>query len=264
METAINQVGSISIQSGVGGLLSSSANLVAEFVFARVADGDNAIELVASGVGSDVVVGRVFAAGRLGGVVLTADDDVRSFAVDGEVDNLVAANELTVTAGNNESGFDGVFLAQTSVRSFNAVVSGTDQAQIFINNQGAVNVTNLSLQTGTISFNNFNGNLNVSNAIIQNDSGDGLISLRTEGDGSDLRVGNVSARGAEGVFLNAADDIFDFSFLDDVFIDADFLSAISNNNFDDDDLNGIFVSGDIDDISQQALNGGQFFFADRS
>ena len=53
-------------------------------------------------------------------------------------------------------------------------------------------------------------------------------------------------------------------FLDDVFIDADFVDAFSRNNFDDDDLNGIFLTGDIDDISTQASNGGRVFFDDRS
>jgi len=64
----------------------------------------------------------------------------------------------------------------------------------------------------------------------------------------------VSARNTAGLILNSADDIFDISFLDDVFIDADFVDAFSRNNFDDDDLNGIFLTGDIDDI----------FFVDRS
>ena len=265
VETAINQVGSISITSGVDPDLSDDgANLVAGLVFSRGSTATNAIELIAEGNNSDVVVNRVLVSGQLGGVVLTADDDIRPFELNG-FESRVLADGLVLRANNNgDIGFDGIFLSQTRVRSLDAAVFGSDQSQIFINNNGAVNVTNLSVPVGSISFTNSNGNLNVAQAIVRNGNGGGSIFLKSEGIGSDIRVGNVFARNTTGVFLNAADDIFDSSFLDDIFIDADFVDAFSNNNFDDDDLNGIFISGDIDDISQQASNGGEFFFADRS
>ena len=172
---------------------------------------------------------------------------------------------LELRASNNgDVGFNGIFLSQTEVQSLDAVVFGNDQSQIFINNEGAANVTNLSVPVGSISFTNSNGNLDVQQALIRNGNGSGNVFLRTTGTGSDIRVGNVSARNTAGLILNSADDIFDISFLDDVFIDADFVDAFSRNNFDDDDLNGIFLTGDIDDISTQASNGGRVFFDDRS
>ena len=265
VETAINQVGTISITSGVDPELpSTGANLVAGLVFSRGSTATNAIELVAEGADSDVVVNRLLVSNQSGGITLTAGDDIRPFEFDG-FESRVFADGLVLRARNvGEVGFDGIFLSETEVQSLDAVVFGSDQAQIFINNEGAVNVTNLSVQSGSINFSNSNGNLNVRQAIIRQGTGSGTISLRTIGSGSDLRVGNVFARNTAGVFLNSADDIFDSSFLDDIFIDADFVNAFSNNNFDDDDLNGIFLSGDIDNLSNQALNGGQFFFADRS
>ena len=265
VETAINQVGTISITSGVDPELpSTGANLVAGLVFSRGSTATNAIELVAEGADSDVVVNRLLVSNQSGGITLTAGDDIRPFDFDG-FESRVFADGLVLRANNvGEVGFDGIFLSETEVQSLDAVVFGSDQAQIFINNEGAVNVTNLSVQSGSINFSNSNGNLNVRQAIIRQGTGSGSISLRTIGSGSDLRVGNVFARNTAGVFLNSADDIFDSSFLDDIFIDADFVDAFSNNNFDDDDLNGIFLSGDIDNLSNQALNGGQFFFADRS
>lgn len=265
VETAINQVGSIAITSGVDlDLADDGANLVAGLVFSRGSTATNAIELIAEGDNSDVVANRLLVSEQLGGIRLTAGDDIRPFDFDG-FESRVLADGLVLRASNSgDAGFDGIFLSQTEVRSLDAVVFGSNQSQIFINNEGAVNVTNLSVPVGSISFSNSNGNLNVQQAIVRNGNGSGNVFLRTEGSGSDIRVGNVFARNTAGVFLNSADDIFDNSFLDDVFIDADFVDAFSGNNFDDDDLNGIFISGDIDDISERTLNGGQFFFADRS
>ena len=265
VETAINQVGAISITSGVDpDQTVENANLVAGLVFSRGSDATNAIELIAADNDSDVVANRLLVDGQLGGITLTAGDDIRPFDHDG-FESRVFANGLVLRAGNsNVADFNGIFLSQTVVQSLDAVVLGGNQSQIFINNDGAVNVTNLSIPVGSINFNNSNGNLNVRQAIVRNGNGSGNVFLRTEGSGSDLRVGSVLARNTAGVFLNSADDIFDSSFLDDNFIDAAFVDAFSFNNFDDDDLNGIFISGDIDDISQQSLNGGEFFFEDRS
>ena len=265
VETAINQVGSISITSGVDpDLTGDGANLVAGLVFSRGSTATNAIELIAEGDSSDVVVNRLLVSNQLGGIRLSAGDDIRPFEIDG-FESRVFANGLVLRAStSSNAGFNGIFLSQTEVRSLDAVVFGSGQSQIFINNEGAVNVTNLSVPVGSISFSNSNGNLNVRQALIRNGNGSGNIFLRTEGTGSDIRVGNVFARNTAGVFLNSADDIFDSSFLDDNFIDAAFVNALSFNNFDDEDLNGIFISGDIDDISQQSLNGGEFFLEDRS
>lgn len=266
VETAINQVGSISITSGVDPdlLTDNDANLVAGLVFSRGSNSSNAIELTAEGDNSDVVVNRLLVSGQFGGVSLTAGDDIRPFDFEG-FESRVLASVLELRASNNgDVGFNGIFLSQTEVQSLDAVVFGNDQSQIFINNEGAANVTNLSVPVGSISFTNSNGNLDVQQALIRNGNGSGNVFLRTTGTGSDIRVGNVSARNTAGLILNSADDIFDISFLDDVFIDADFVDAFSRNNFDDDDLNGIFLTGDIDDISTQASNGGRVFFDDRS
>ena len=266
VETAINQVGSISITSGVDPdlLTDNDANLVAGLVFSRGSNSSNAIELTAEGDNSDVVVNRLLVSEQFGGVSLTAGDDIRPFDFEG-FESRVLASVLELRASNNgDVGFNGIFLSQTEVQSLDAVVFGNDQSQIFINNEGAANVTNLSVPVGSISFTNSNGNLDVQQALIRNGNGSGNVFLRTTGTGSDIRVGNVSARNTAGLILNSADDIFDISFLDDVFIDADFVDAFSRNNFDDDDLNGIFLTGDIDDISTQASNGGRVFFDDRS
>ena len=265
VETAINQVGSISITSGVDpDLTDNGASLVAGLVFSKGSNAINAIELIAQGENSDVVANRLLVSNQLGGISLTAGDDIRPFELNG-FESRVRANGLVLRASNNgDTGFNGIFLSQTEVRSLDAVVFGNAQSQIFINNEGAVNVTNLSVPVGSISFSNSNGNLNVRQAIVRNGNGSGNIFLKTEGTGSDIRVGNIFARNTAGVFLTSADDIFDSSFLDDIFIDADFVNAFSRNNFDDDDLNGTFISGDIDEISQQSLNGGEFFLADRS
>ena len=266
VETAINQVGSISITSGVDPdlLTGNDANLVAGLVFSRGSNSSNAIELTAEGDNSDVVVNRLLVSEQFGGVSLTAGDDIRPFEFEG-FESRVLASGLELRASNNgDVGFNGIFLSQTEVQSLDAVVFGNDQSQIFINNEGAANVTNLSVPVGSISFTNSNGNLDVQQALIRNGNGSGNVFLRTTGTGSDIRVGNVSARNTAGLILNSADDIFDISFLDDVFIDADFVDAFSRNNFDDDDLDGIFLTGDIDDISTRASNGGEVFFVDRS
>ena len=254
--TVINRTGEIEI--------SANGNLIAESLFSMGSSADDAIRLTANGIGGDVVTGRVATFQRLGGIVITASDDIRPATERPDVINLLLANRLELTAGNNQQDlFNGILAPQAQVRSLTANVTSAEEAGIFITNQGFLNVQSLTVQSGTIALTNVNGDLRVENASIQNATPDGLIALSTEGEGSDLRVGNIFARGSEGVFLNSADDIFDTSFLDEIFIDADFLGATSNNNVEDDD-NGVFVSTNASAVSLVTPNGGSSFVANRS
>ncbi|MDB4766231.1 hypothetical protein OAG71_00940 [bacterium] len=257
VETAINQNGSISIDAG--------GNLIARFLFARNATEANAIELSASGVGSDVATGHMIAAQRVGGIAITADDDIRPFVVDAGVSNLIAARELVLNAGNNfqDARFNGIFVIDGRFPLLDAVVTGAGESEIFVRNQGSLDVSNLSIQTGKIGVINSNANLNVQNATIELGNELSSISLKTEGGNADLRVGDLSARGSSGIFLIAADDIFDTSFMDDIFIDADRIAAVSNNSSED-GFDGIFLSARVDQINTQIPNGGQVFVAERS
>ena len=254
----INRTGEIEI--------SSNGNLIAESVFSMGSTADDAIRLTANGIGGDVVTGRVTTFQRLGGIVVTASDDIRPITERPGVTNLLLANGLELSAGNNQQDiFNGILATQAQVRSLSANVTSADEAGIFITNLGFLNVESLSVQSGTIALTNLNGDLRVDNASIQNATPGGVIALRTEGDGSDLRVGNIFARGSQGVFLESADDIFDTSFLDEIFIDADFLGATSNNSVEDgDSVDGLFLSTSAEEVSALTPNGVRTFIANRS
>ena len=256
--TAVNRNGEISISTNNG-------NLVAEFAFSTGATGDDAIRLTANGIGADVATGRIVTFQRLGGIVVSASDDIRPITARPGVDNLLQSGSLELTAGNNQQDlFNGILAPQTRVRSLSANVTSSEEAGIFVANQGFLNVEELTVQSGSIALTNVIGRVRVENASIQNATPNGLISLVTRGEGSDLRVGNIFARGSEGVFLESEDDIFDTSFLDEIFIDADFLSATASNNVEDGDNDGIFLSTNAKSVFTLASNGGSVFIADRS
>ena len=254
----VNRVGAISI--------STNGNLVARRVFSRGSVVDDAIRLTASGIGADVITGRVATFQRLGGIAITAGDDIRSTAGRPGIDNLLQSGHLELTAGNNEQGlqFNGILAAQTRVRSLTANVTSAGEAEIFVVNDLFLNVQDLSVLAGSISLSNTNGKVTVQNASIQNATSTGSISLTTEGDDADLIVGNIFARGSIGVFLNSADDIFDPSIRDEIFIDTDFLSATSNNNVENERGNGIFLSSNAERVSTSTPNGGSVFIVDKA
>ena len=126
----------------------------------------------------------------------------------------------------------------------------------------ALTVTDASVNTGIISITNQQRDLTVERASIANGNDDNQIQLRTIGSG-DVRVEDLFARGSMGVFLDSADDIFDTSFMDDIFIDADFVRARSVNAIDE-AFDGIFLSVGTDSVSTTALNSGSEVLVNRS
>lgn len=257
VEFALNFQGSVSIDSG--------ANLVAKQVFSRGADIDDAITLTALGIGSDVVTGRIATSQRLGGVVINADDDIRHLTNVSDSENLIRAKSLELSSSNNQQDllFNGILLTNNNVIALNATVVGQEEAEIRITNEGPLSSDILSVETGSINLTNRNGNLNVNSARIEQPNSRGSIFLQTEGSDSDLRVGDIFARGSRGIFLRSNDDIFDSSFIDDAFLDAEFIGATSENQSED-VLDGIFLSALFDDISIVLLNGGGQFIADQA
>ena len=257
VEFALNFQGSVSIDSG--------ANLVAKQVFSRGADIDDAITLTALGIGSDVVTGRIATFQRLGGVVINADDDIRHLTNVSDSENLIRAKSLELSSSNNQQDllFNGILLTNNNVIALNATVVGQEEAEIRITNEGPLSSDILSVETGSINLTNRNGNLNVNSARIEQPNSLGSIFLQTEGSDSDLRVGDIFARGSRGIFLSSNDDIFDSSFIDDAFLDAEFIGATSENQSED-VLDGIFLSALFDDISIVLLNGGGQFIADQA
>ena len=257
VEFALNFQGSVSIDSG--------ANLVAKQVFSRGADIDDAITLTALGIGSDVVTGRIATFQRLGGVVINADDDIRHLTNVSDSENLIRAKSLELSSSNNQQDllFNGILLTNNNVIALNATVVGQEEAEIHITNEGPLSSDILSVETGSINLTNRNGNLNVNSARIEQPNSLGSIFLQTEGSDSDLRVGDIFARGSRGIFLSSNDDIFDSSFIDDAFLDAEFIGATSENQSED-VLDGIFLSALFDDISIVLLNGGGQFIADQA
>ena len=86
LEFARTQFGEIDV--------TSNGTLVASNVQAGGVDSAEAIRLAALGNGSDVVVGRVAVAGQAGGIVLTADDDVRDSDLEDTLCWLSLTNSL--------------------------------------------------------------------------------------------------------------------------------------------------------------------------
>ena len=257
VRNALNFQGSVSVSAG--------GNLVAEEIYTRGSVADDAVSLTTTGVGSDVVVGRIFTFNRESGISLTAADDIRPAASDSSR-NLLFANGLTLVADNNlqePDRFNGIFIDRSRVLSLSAEVRGTDEAEIFVQNiLSALTVTDASVNTGIISITNQQRDLTVERASIANGNDDSQIQLRTIGSG-DVRVEDLFARGSMGVFLDSADDIFDTSFMDDIFIDADFVRARSVNAIDE-AFDGIFLSVGTDSVSTTALNSGSEVLVNRS
>ena len=232
---------------------SANGNLIANVAQAEGVTADDSIRLRAVGSGSDVVTGRVVVRNQTGGVLIEADDDIR----DGNTgDNVqVIADSVSYIAGNNlNDNFNGI-LGQSRVRTINARVNGTAQANIFLFNQGNVRLNEAVLSTGTISITNRLGGMIVNRAAATSDSSENLVRLATTGATSDLSVADVNAGSRGRVVLDSADDIFDTDAIDALFVRGGFLSATARNGSLD-AFDGIILNVDVDNFVADAQRDG--------
>jgi len=180
----------------LNGTVSATANgnLVTTNIQSEGVNVTDAIRLRAIGVGADVVTSRVAVVQQAGGVVLTADDDVR----DGNPrDNrLVIADNLTIVAENNLTDtFDGI-ISQSRVRSINATagstviqdgdLEGLREATILLNNTGQLTVNEASTSSGLVRVVNNNGFLTINDVNLTSTSSDNRVFVQTTGNGSDV------------------------------------------------------------------------------
>jgi len=244
----------------------ANGNLVATNVQSEGVNVPDAISLTAVGSGADVVTGRVAVFQRLGGVVLTAADDVRDSNLQDNL--LVVAENLTINAGNNlVDTFDGIN-SQSRVRSISASVGSTPildgsleglrEANILINNIGVLTVNQANLESGLVRILNTNGFLTVNDVNIASTSSDNRVFAQTTGAGSNIAVGSINAGSRGRVIIDSANDIFDTDQLDDLFVEGEFLSAISRNGTDN-PFDGIILNVDVDDFVVDAQLGGEAF-----
>ena len=252
----------------LNGTISATANgnLVTNNIQSTGVNVPDAIRLTANGLGSDVVTNRVAVFQQAGGVVLTADDDVRDANTSDNL--LVIADNLTLVAENNlDDAFDGIN-SQSRVRSINATVDsslvipdgnleGVREASILINNTGLLTINEANLANGLVRVFN-NGFLTVADVNLTGTSSDNRVFVQTTGNASNISVGRINAGLRGAVILDSADDIFDTDQLDDLFVEGGFLSAISRNgtvsSFD-----GIILNVDVDSFVADAQRGGEEF-----
>lgn len=250
----------------LNGTISATANgnLVTNNIQSTGVNVADAISLRAIGTGADVVTNRVAVAQQAGGVVLTADDDVRD--ANPRDNRLVIADNLTIVAGNNlNDTFDGIN-SQSRVKSINATVSSTPipdgdqeglrEATILLNNTGKLTINEASTSSGVVRVINNNGFLTVNDISLTSTSSDNRVFVQTTGNGSDIAVGNINAGERGTVTIDSADDIFDTDQLDDLFVEGRFLSATSRNGTDD-PFDGIILNVDVDSFVADAQLDGE-------
>lgn len=221
-------------------------NLVAEQVAAAGVTDADAIRLTALGVGADVVTGNVSVENRAGGVILTADDDVRDANPDDDL--VTVADTLTVTAGNNlDDNFNGILL-QSRALSLDASVLAGDSI-ISIDNTGFLTINNASQNLGGVNVRN-NGFLRALDIGFATFASDNFVFLNTVGENSTIEVGRISAE--EGVIvIDSEDDIFDTDTQDDLFVTSNFLRATARNGRPD-AFDGIILSTDVNSVVTSA------------
>ena len=71
-------------------------------------------------------------------------------------------------------------------------------------------------------------------------------------------MGSINAGSRGRVIIDSANDIFDTDQLDDLFVEGEFLSAISRNGTDN-PFDGIILNVDVDDFVVDAQLGGEAF-----
>ncbi len=245
----------------------ANGNLVSNNIQSTGVNVSDAIRLTANGLGSDVVTNRVAVFQQAGGVVLTADDDIRDANTRDNL--LVIADNLTLIAENN---FDDVFNginSQSRVRSINATVDsslvipdgnleGVREASILVNNTGQLTINEANLINGLVRVINNNGFLTIADVNLTGTSSDNRVFVQTTGNASDIAVGRINAGLRGAVIIDSADDIFDTDQLDDLFVEGRFLSAISRNGSDD-SFDGIILNVDVDSFVSDARLDGEAF-----
>ena len=245
VQFAKTRFGSIDITSG--------QNLVARFVQAEGVDVGDAVTLTTTGVGGDIVPDRVVSRDGLGAITFNAADDIRDFQPGDNV--MVIGSSVNLQAGNNlQDGFNGIIL-ETRSQQISAQILGTEFAQLALRNTGSVSITDTFVNNGSINVVNTNGAL----AALDLRSGgedESRIALMTAGIGADIVIGSVIAADGGEVALVSADDIFDSNFADDLFIEADFLVATSNNNRID-TFDGIVLDAAVNGVISNQPNGGE-------
>jgi len=228
-----------------------------------VTDAD-AIRLTAVGPGADVVTNRVATRFQAGGVVLTADDDVRDANLQ---DNLVVvADSLTINAGNNLFDLFNGINSQSRVNSISATAGSTpipdgDQeglrdATISLVNTGQLTIDNINIDSGVVRVINNNGLLTVNDINLASTSNDNRVFIQTIGNAADILIGSVNAGLNGSVAIDSGDDIFDTNALDALFVEGSFLSATSRNGTDD-AFDGIVLNVDVDDFFADAQLDGE-------
>ena len=242
--------------------VNAGGNLIATNVQAAGVSGDDVIQLTASGAGADLSTARVVVRNNLGGVVLRANDDI----TDSNVNDFqrVIADSVTYIAGNSvQDAFNGI-IGQSFAGTISARVTGTNQAGVFLNNNGNTVLTESSLFRGQFSLTNRTGTLLVEDVSLLNDGRfNGQIFLRTQGAGGDVLVDNIDAGSLGLITIDSADDIFDTNTRDDLFARGRFLSATSRNNRVD-SFDGIILNVDVDQFVDDARRGGETFITQRS
>ena len=237
-------------------LVSANGNLITGNVQSNGISTDNAIELRAIGIGSDLLTSRIVVRDGTGGVLLSADDDI----VDGNVNDRLAvvADSVTFTAGSNlNDSFNGI-IGHTYVKSLSANVTSNADAGAFLFNNGNITVRNSAITNGRFSLINRSGVVQVDDISILSQQLDNRVFVKTSGIGADILVGRIEVGENGIVTLDSADDVLDTDLLDDLFISGEFLNVTARNSKSD-SYDGILLNIDVDEFADVALNGGQSF-----
>ncbi len=257
----------------LNGTISATANgnLVANNIQSAGVNVSDAISLTAIGTGADVVTNRVVVVQQAGGIVMTADDDVRD--ANPRDNRLVIADNLTMVARNNlNDTFNGIN-SQSRVKSINAIVDssqvipdgnqeGLREASILLNNIGQLTVNEANVNGGLVRVINNNGFLTINDISLSSTSSDNRVFVQTTGNGSDIAVGKINAGSRGTVTIDSADDIFDTDQLDELFVQGRFLSATSRNGTDN-PFDGIVLNVDVDSFVADAQLDGEAFVRQR-
>ena len=236
----------------------ANGNLEAQAVISEGVAQADAISLTAQGIGADVVTRLVLVRERIGGVVLTAADDVRDSNLQDELTTI--ADSLSIVAGNNSpnDAFNGIN-STSIVNSISATASG--DGTVLLVNTGQLAVNQVSLGTGNISVINRSGYVAINDLTLAGTSNDDRVFVSTN-DNFDIGIGRIDA-GAGVVTIDSADDIFDTDLLDDLFIQAGLLVATSRNGTDD-AFDGIALEASAEIVVLDAQGNGVEFVRQRA
>jgi len=116
--------------------------------------------------------------------------------------------------------FNGI-IAQSRTNLISAQITSETNASLFIFNQNALRLENTFVTNGNIGVTNTGGNLQAAD-VRTGGLANSRIFFRTLGVGSDISLGRVEAADRGEIFFDSADDIFDSSFADDLFVEAEF------------------------------------------